>query len=414
MTEVSPAPAQAPDQAREEHARIAQELDEHSYRYYVLDAPTVSDADYDRLMRRLRGARGAVPRAAHAGLADPARRRHVLHAVHPGRPPRAHAEPGQRLLRRRAHRLGRTASSATPAPCPTTCASSRSTGWRSTCSTRTAGWCAAPPAATGAPVRTSRPTSARSPTSPQRLTGDDVPRQLEVRGEVFFPVAAVRGAQRGAGRGRQGAVRQPAQHRRRLAAPEGSEGDREPAPALVLHGVGRVEGGPAVSRAVRVVRAAARLGAADLGPGPGGRRPRRGRRPSSTTTASTATTSSTRSTASSSRSTTLDLQRRLGSTSRAPRWAIAFKYPPEEVNTKLLDIRVNVGRTGRVTPFGVMEPVKVAGSTVEQATLHNAVRGRAQGRADRRHRRAAQGRRRHPRDRRRRSWRCATAASGRS
>ena len=56
-------------------------------------------------------------------------------------------------------------------------------------------------------------------------------------------------------------------------------------------------------------------------------------------------------------------QRQLGSTSRAPRWAIAFKYPPEEVNTKLLDIRVNVGRTGRVTPFGVMEPVQVAGST---------------------------------------------------
>ena len=66
------------------------------------------------------------------------------------------------------------------------------------------------------------------------------------------------------------------------------------------------------------------------------------------------------------------LQRRLGSTSRAPRWAIAYKYPPEEVNTKLLDIRVNVGRTGRVTPFGVMEPVFVSGSTVEMATLHNA------------------------------------------
>ena len=66
------------------------------------------------------------------------------------------------------------------------------------------------------------------------------------------------------------------------------------------------------------------------------------------------------------------VQRRLGSTSRAPRWAIAFKYPPEEVTTKLLDIRVNVGRTGRVTPYGVMQPVKVAGSTVEMATLHNA------------------------------------------
>ncbi|MGY4652272.1 NAD-dependent DNA ligase LigA [Mycobacterium sp. URHB0021] len=66
------------------------------------------------------------------------------------------------------------------------------------------------------------------------------------------------------------------------------------------------------------------------------------------------------------------LQRRLGSTSRAPRWAIAYKYPPEEATTKLLDIRVNVGRTGRVTPFAFMEPVKVAGSTVSQATLHNA------------------------------------------
>src|SRR5690606_20330959 len=68
----------------------------------------------------------------------------------------------------------------------------------------------------------------------------------------------------------------------------------------------------------------------------------------------------------------VDLQRQLGSTSRAPRWAIAYKYPPEEVTTKLIDIRVNVGRTGRVTPYGVMEPVKVAGSTVENATLHNA------------------------------------------
>lgn len=64
-------------------------------------------------------------------------------------------------------------------------------------------------------------------------------------------------------------------------------------------------------------------------------------------------------------------QFRLGYTSRVPRWAVAYKYPPEEVNTKLLDIRVNVGRTGRVTPYGVMEPVKVAGSTVEMATLHN-------------------------------------------
>mgnify|MGYP001674838167 CR=1 FL=1 len=68
----------------------------------------------------------------------------------------------------------------------------------------------------------------------------------------------------------------------------------------------------------------------------------------------------------------LDLQRSLGSTSRTPRWAAAYKFPPEEVHTRLLDIRVQVGRTGRVTPYGVMEPVLVAESTVARATLHNA------------------------------------------
>lgn len=68
----------------------------------------------------------------------------------------------------------------------------------------------------------------------------------------------------------------------------------------------------------------------------------------------------------------LAVQQMLGATSRAPRWAIAYKYPPEVVRTRLRDIQVNVGRTGRVTPFAVMEPALVAGSTVSMATLHNA------------------------------------------
>jgi DNA ligase (NAD+) len=67
----------------------------------------------------------------------------------------------------------------------------------------------------------------------------------------------------------------------------------------------------------------------------------------------------------------LELQREFGFTSRAPRWAIAYKYPPEQVNTKLIDIRIGVGRTGRATPYAVVAPVKVAGSVVEFATLHN-------------------------------------------
>ncbi|WP_043808442.1 NAD-dependent DNA ligase LigA [Rhodococcus triatomae] len=75
----------------------------------------------------------------------------------------------------------------------------------------------------------------------------------------------------------------------------------------------------------------------------------------------------------------MSLHRRLGATSRAPRWAIAYKYPPEEATTRLLDIRVSVGRTGRVTPFAYMEPVTVAGSTVSLATLHNGSEVRRKG-----------------------------------
>ncbi|POH67601.1 DNA ligase (NAD(+)) LigA [Cryobacterium zongtaii] len=75
----------------------------------------------------------------------------------------------------------------------------------------------------------------------------------------------------------------------------------------------------------------------------------------------------------------LALHDELGATNRAPRWAIAYKYPPEQVNTKLLDIVVSVGRTGRATPFAVMEPVRVAGSVVRQATLHNQDVVRAKG-----------------------------------
>lgn len=73
----------------------------------------------------------------------------------------------------------------------------------------------------------------------------------------------------------------------------------------------------------------------------------------------------------------LGLQRSLGATSRAPRWAIAYKYPPEEVNTELLDITVQVGRTGRVTPVAVLKPVYVAGSTVSRTTLHNPLKWNA-------------------------------------
>jgi len=92
----------------------------------------------------------------------------------------------------------------------------------------------------------------------------------------------------------------------------------------------------------------------------------------------------------------LELQRKLGSTSRAPRWAIAYKYPPEEVNTRLLDIRVNVGRTGRVTPFASWSRWSSAGPRSTGPRCTTPTSG-PQGRADRGHGRATQGRRRDPR-----------------
>jgi DNA ligase (NAD+) len=75
----------------------------------------------------------------------------------------------------------------------------------------------------------------------------------------------------------------------------------------------------------------------------------------------------------------IGVQRRLGATSRTPRWAVAYKFPPEEVNTRLLDVKVSIGRTGRATPYAVLDPVRVAGSEVEFATLHNADQVKAKG-----------------------------------
>lgn len=205
---------------------------------------------------------------------------------------------------------------------------------------------------------------------PQQLSGDDVPELLEVRGEIYFPVAAF--ADVNAGMVEAGKA--PFANPRNAAA--GSLRQKDPRVTasrplrLVVHGVGAHRGfdvdrqsaayerlrslGLPVSDRSRVVE--------DL----------------EAVWAFIEQTKEQRHSVEHEidgvvvKVDQYALQRRLGSTSRAPRWAIAFKYPPEEATTKLLDIRVNVGRTGRVTPFAYMEPVKVAGSTVQLATLHNA------------------------------------------
>ncbi|MGH8940239.1 MAG: NAD-dependent DNA ligase LigA, partial [Actinomycetes bacterium] len=205
---------------------------------------------------------------------------------------------------------------------------------------------------------------------PTRLTGDDPPGRIEVRGEVYFPVEAFGDLNARLVE----AAKAPFANPRNAAA--GSLRQKDPRVTasrplrMVVHGVGARTGftprrqseayealrswGLPVSDRYRVVDDLA--GVRDYITGYGEHRHDVEHEIDGVVV----------------KVDQVPVQRRLGSTSRAPRWAIAFKYPPEEVTTKLLDIRVNVGRTGRVTPYGVMQPVVVSGSTVEMATLHNA------------------------------------------
>jgi DNA ligase (NAD+) len=209
---------------------------------------------------------------------------------------------------------------------------------------------------------------------PDRLTGDGVPHVLEVRGEVYFPVAdfeALNARLVEAGKVPYANPRNTAAGSLRQKDPRVTASRRL---RLVVHGVGKVDGGDFDARQVTAqsgwyallekwglpTSARAKVvpdlaGVQEFIEYYGEHRHDVEHEIDGVVV----------------KVDELTIQRRLGSTSRAPRWAIAFKYPPEEVNTKLLRIEVNIGRTGRATPFGVMEPVKVAGSTVERATLHN-------------------------------------------
>ena len=206
---------------------------------------------------------------------------------------------------------------------------------------------------------------------PDRLTGDDVPELIEIRGEVYFPIeefAALNAKLVADGKAPYANPRNTASGSLRQKDPRVTASRNL---RMVVHGVGTVTGGPAVraqsewyellrqwglptSDRARVVGSLAEV--SEFIGYYGEHRHDVEHEIDGVVV----------------KVDSLGEQRQLGSTSRAPRWAIAYKYPPEEVNTKLLDIRVNVGRTGRVTPFGVMEPVFVAGSTVGMATLHNA------------------------------------------
>ena len=109
-------------EARQRHAELSEKLLDAQYRYHVLDAPTISDAEYDQGIRDAERDRGPVPRAAHARLGDAEGRRHDLDAVHARDPPGAAAQPGQRVLRTRSSAPGRTGPPSSAGPGPT-CAS---------------------------------------------------------------------------------------------------------------------------------------------------------------------------------------------------------------------------------------------------------------------------------------------------
>jgi DNA ligase (NAD+) len=205
---------------------------------------------------------------------------------------------------------------------------------------------------------------------PHRLTGENIPSLIEVRGEVYFPLAAFAELNESLEESGKSLFANP----RNAAA--GSLRQKDPRVtaarplSMIVHGIGAIEG-PTFSTQSQAYDALKSWGLP----------------------------TSNRFTVVKDRAGVLDYiayyqahrhdvehdidgivikvnklaqQSVLGFTSRAPKWAIAYKYPPEEVTTKLLDIKVSVGRTGRVTPFAYMVPVKVAGSTITNATLHNA------------------------------------------
>ncbi|MBQ1028258.1 NAD-dependent DNA ligase LigA [Micromonospora sp. C95] len=360
-------------QARERHTTLSQELTEHQYRYYVLDAPTVSDADFDRQLRELEALEAEFP--ALRTPDSPTQR--VGGTFSTDFTPVAHAERMMSLdnafadeeLAAWAERVERDAGGPAPYLCELKVDGlainlTYEGGRLVRAATRGDG-------RTGEDV-TANVRSIRD--VPGRLTDSSEfgppPDFIEVRGEIYFPVAAF--ADLNAGLVEQGKA--PFANPRNAAA--GSLRQKDPRITasrplrLVVHGIGARRGfQPATQSESYSALRAWGLPTSDrwrVVPDLAGVRDYIAHYAAHRHDVEHEIDGVVV------KVDPVPIQGRLGSTSRAPRWAIAFKYPPEEVNTTLLDIEVEVGRTGRVTPRAVLQPVRVAGSTVEYATLHNA------------------------------------------
>jgi DNA ligase (NAD+) len=360
-----------PVDVAQRHAVLAAELDDHAYRYYVLDSPIVSDAQYDTAMRELTAIEDSYPQLRTPD--SPTQK--VAGSYSTQFTPVTHL---QRLLsldnvfsfdelETWAARTERDAGESVSYLCELKVDGLAvdlvyEKGVLVRGATRGDGY-------TGEDITPNIRTIADIPQTLKADAGVPVPELLEVRGEVYFPVAKF--ADLNASLVEAGKA--PFANPRNAAA--GSLRQKDPRVSasrplrMVVHGFGAVGGfapvrqsqayeafaawGLPTSDRVRVVPTLAKV--EEFIAHYGEHRHDVEHEIDGVVV----------------KVDEVSLQRRLGTTSRAPRWAIAYKYPPEEVTTKLIDIRVNVGRTGRVTPFGVMEPVKVSGSTVENATLHN-------------------------------------------
>jgi DNA ligase (NAD+) len=360
---------EVPEDARSRHRELSEELDRFAFAYYVLDQPLISDGQYDELMGELK----ALEEAHHALVTPESPSQKVNGGFTATFAPVSHLE--------RMQSLDNAFSSDELSAWATRVEREGGGGACFLCELKVDGVAVAIVYENGRFVRaatrgdgtTGEDVTANVRTMegvPLQLSGDDVPELLEVRGEIYFPVAAF--ADVNAGMVEQG--KPPFANPRNAAA--GSLRQKDPRVTasrplrLVVHGLGAHRGFE-VDRQSAVYDRLRALGlpvsdryevVEDLtGVWAFIERYREQRHSVEHEIDGVVV-----------KVDQYALQRRLGSTSRAPRWAIAFKYPPEEATTKLLDIRVNVGRTGRVTPFAYMEPVKVAGSTVQLATLHNA------------------------------------------
>ena len=381
------APEAAPADARRRHADLSLDITEADHRYYVLDSPTISDIDYDTKMRELRALEDQYP-----DLRTPDSPTQTVHGtVSTLFTPVEHLE---RLLSLdnvftdedlggwsdRATRLGGEG----PYLCEL-----KIDGLAIDLVYRDGALVKAATRGDGRTGEDVTPNIRTIESIPARLAGSGWPAVLEVRGEVFLPVEAFERLNESLLDAGKPAFANP----RNSAA--GSLRQKDPrvtasrALAAIIHGIGRVEGyddAPISGAAAGPGETGHLQGAPDTQSGWYERLSGWGLPVSSLYKVVQDMDGVREYIAYYAehrhdppyeidgvvvKIDQLALQQALGSTSRAPRWAIAYKYPPEEVTTRLLDIRVNVGRTGRVTPFAVMEPVKVAGSTVDRATLHN-------------------------------------------